>query len=121
MDESRPAMVYRKDGADLRIGQFVVYGIQGIQFGITASRYGVEVRGSLPPMSEQGVRSIQSLLHRALMHHTHLASFQIGEAQTILDEDTIEKRLNPTDPNSEDSDASTRPHHPLQLVPKLLQ
>lgn len=75
---------------DLKVGVVVIYSIVGLPFRIAAHRIGVEWRGSVPPISDEGMMSVIELFRRATAHHLHLKSIPIGEKQTVLDEVVFE-------------------------------
>jgi hypothetical protein len=91
---------------------------QGIQFAVFASRYGIEIKGEFPPISEQGVATIKQLLDRAVVHHKHLGTFPVGDPQYILSEEEVETRLAPAPTVVEvPSHNSKGPFNPARIIP----
>lgn len=89
-DEVVNTKLIRRDGHSLQLGMIVEYRFQHFQFRVLISREGILIEGKSPMFDAKTLDTMKDILRRAEAHFKHLASFPIGERQTILDEDKIE-------------------------------
>lgn len=85
--------VIRRAGHSLELGVTVQYLLKGLPFSVIANRDGVQLQAKLPFTNEHGITLIAKVIQRAVVHHKHLATFAIGEKQTILDEPIVEAEV----------------------------
>lgn len=91
-NEDSQAFFRRRTGHSLEQGAVVLYELRGGRpFSIVAHREGVELSGTFPCVAREGVLALKQMLDRAVRHHEHLKSFAVGQRQTILDEEMLEK------------------------------
>lgn len=89
---------FRRDtGHHIQMGKLVRYALVGFPFHILISRDGIQIQGQTPIFGAQGVEAFIKVMRHAGIHHTHLASTPVGEAQTILDEDIVAEMSTTTD------------------------
>lgn len=84
--------VYRKDGYDLKLGVFVVYGISNLPFEVMANRDGVAFQGRVPTLQEVGLDGVFFMFAMAKQQYLHLKSIPVGEKQEPLEQSEAEAR-----------------------------
>jgi hypothetical protein len=79
----------RGEGHSMALGTVVAYRLAGFSFTILAGRDGIMVEGKFPWVGPDGIKQLKSTLDHAVIHHQHLASFEIGTKQTPLTEEQV--------------------------------
>lgn len=82
--------VRRADVHDLNLGVVVRYALVGMHFEVAAHRDGVQCRGIFPNVDRTGISVLKDILDRAVRHHEHLKTFEVGQRQSTIPEDVFE-------------------------------